>query len=66
MYESYTEDEKDKLGKKLEACDPVLLCRLGLDPWTNNHETEYTYETLDGKEYEKAKENIVKGFHLIH
>jgi hypothetical protein len=60
MHKNYAEDEQDKLGKKLEACDPVLLCRLSLYPWTNNHKTEYTYETFDGKKYEKAKENVVE------
>ena len=64
MYKNYTEDEKDKLGKKLEACDPVLLRCLGLDPWANNHETEYTYDALYGEEYEKPEENIVELSHL--
>jgi len=64
MYENYSKDEKDKLGKKLEAGYPVFFRGLLLYPWTNNHETEYTYDTLDGEEYEKAKENIVECSHL--
>jgi hypothetical protein len=65
MYKNYTEDEEDKLGEKLETGDPVLFRGLLLNPRTNNHETKYTYETLYGEEYEKPKQNFVKGFHLV-
>jgi hypothetical protein len=64
VYENYRKDEQDKLGEELEAGDPVLLRRLGLNPWTNNHKTEYTYNALDSKEYEEPKENVIKLSHL--
>jgi hypothetical protein len=41
----------------------LIVCPL-LCPWLDDRVTEESDGALDGKEYEKAKEDVVEGFHF--
>jgi hypothetical protein len=58
-----SKDEQDKLGKELETLDTVLLHSPFLDPWTDDQQAKNPDEPVYGKEYEKAKEDVIEGLH---
>jgi hypothetical protein len=58
-----SKDKQDKLGKELETLDTVLLRSPLLDPWADDQHTKNPDEPVYGKEYEKAKEDVIEGLH---
>jgi hypothetical protein len=60
-----SKDQENKLGKQLEALDPILLGRFRLYPRANDHETKNTYDTIYGEKDEKSKKDIIELPHLI-
>jgi len=65
VHDETRRDQKPKLGSELPVFNDVWVPCPPLGPWFDDGVADETHESLNGKEDEKAKEDIVKRFHLF-